>query len=162
MFTATEVTWAIAMWGAGESPLLNTICAVGCLCIFVLSCWKSGGASWDLCEKICACAGIFAVLAGLLSQDYHVTIKACVIAYTVGILPTAISALKDSENEPLTAWSAWLLGSVPYLYLQWGDWTFSSIATPIVVVLEEALMVAILIFCSREMRRKEGIAGVAA
>ena len=147
VFFVTEVAWAIAMRGEGESCLLNATCAVGCLCIFILSCWKGGGASWSPCEKISASAGICVLLVGVLSQDCHVTVKACLLAYVIGLFPTARAALQDPKGESLAAWSAWLMGSIPYLCLSWGDWT-SSMTTGIVVASEETIMVLILL-CSR-------------
>lgn len=95
-----------------------------------------------------------AVVVGLVSPDYRLTIYACVFAYAVGIVPTILKVWKRPREEPLDAWLIWLLGSLPLLYLQWGDWSFESIATPAIIVLEEMMIVGIILYARAVARTK--------
>jgi hypothetical protein len=116
----------------------------GCACVYFLARFQDEDAEWDSWEKTCMRFAMIAILIGVFSEDFHFAIKTCALAYVLGIFPTIRHAYKKPSTESLFVWSTWLLGSVPYLYLAWGDWTFSSIGTPIVNFALELVMVLIL------------------
>ena len=146
MWTGTEIVWCIGMYSGGESLLLNAACAAGTGGIFAILYWRGTNNVWTLREKLCASMGLTALFAGCISGYPLVTILGCILAYSFAVIHYVLEAWKDPGREPLSAWSLWLLGSIAFLYVQWGDWSLESISTPLAVVAEEAIMVVVLVY----------------
>jgi hypothetical protein len=156
IFTVLEAVWAAGMGGAGENFLLNATSSVGAALIFVRS-FRQGAWTWKLSDELAVGAGLTAIAVAIIARDCHVTIIACICANTIAMLPTAIKTYLRPQEECAVVWSLWLLGSVAYLYLQWGDWRFDSIATPIVIFAEEALMVVLILWRTRTLNAKHTV-----
>lgn len=151
IFALLETVWATGLGGAGENWFLNASSAVGAAIVFTKSC-RRGKWAWALSDALAIGAGMTAIGVALLARSCHVAIIACICANTVAMIPTLLKTYTRPQEECAIVWSAWLAASFAYLYLQWGDWSFDSIATPLVIIAEEALMVGLILWRTHAIR----------
>ncbi|MBP7006309.1 hypothetical protein KBB27_04290 [Patescibacteria group bacterium] len=112
---------------------LNGQLIAGMICgiaVLVLAYQRHGKTLWTIKETGYLVGGLVGILLWLWLDDPQYAIAISLIVVVFGAIPTLFSVWKSCRTESLSAWTCFLLSSVPIL-LTIPEWTFERVAQPI-------------------------------
>ena len=117
---------------------------IGSWTVFAAAFWLNTNSRWSLLEGVCTTFAALAALHGFLLKDPDSIVLGCIIANTIGIIPTALSCWKNPHGEPPSAWLLWLIGSILFIYLEKMNGMTDSLTSAGAFAFEEFVIFVVL------------------
>ncbi|MEK7610505.1 MAG: hypothetical protein AAB468_02035 [Patescibacteria group bacterium] len=133
-----KATWLV--WAVGDIIILTGMIAkgtvsglmigavLGATSTFLLS-LKFGEPGWSARDKVCISLSGIAIVLWLYFGDSNFGISFSLLALTIAVWPTYVSAWNKPENEDKRGWILFNLANV-FAVLAIPRWTFADVAPP--------------------------------
>ena len=147
-----KATWLV--WAVGDIIILTGMIAkgtvsglmigavLGATSTFLLS-LKFGEPGWSARDKVCISLSGIAIVLWLYFGDSNFGISFSLLALTIAVWPTYVSAWRRPENEDKRGWILFNLANV-FAVLAIPEWTFADVAPPFIFMAIDIPMLYLL------------------
>lgn len=104
-----------------------------------------GNDPWTTKDKASVAVALGALALWALSGSGLAAICFSLAGKIASLIPMWINLYKDPEREAIVPWALWAIGGTLYLYtIPEVEWSFASLATPILFVILECIIIVLL------------------
>ncbi|MDO8560972.1 MAG: hypothetical protein Q7R91_02045 [bacterium] len=140
-----DVAILVGVIAAGEMAWQMVAYITGAAVVVMTSVWKGAAMGWTRLDFACFAIVIVAVALWTISKEPNVLIVLCLVATTIGTIPTITSVWTDPGREPPLPWLLIVAGSACGV-LAIKKWNIAGALTPICFL---ALQITVLLIIYR-------------
>lgn len=100
----TDAAILIGMIVAGEMAWQMVAYITGVVVVITTSVWKGAAMGWTRIDYTCLAIVVIAIALWEISKKPNILIVLCLVAITIGTIPTIINAWTNPGHEPLLPW----------------------------------------------------------